>query len=83
MAFSSKILVQGTPAKHTQSYISKDDTLKQNSVSTFKVYVTLLSLSFSVAGNVLVKVECRAWAHNIKHDRRDRIGLTQFQLLID
>jgi hypothetical protein len=83
MACSSNILVQGTPAKHTQSYISKDDTLKQNSVSKVKVYATLFSVSFSVAGNVLVKVECKAWAHNIKHDRRDRIGLAQFQLLID
>jgi hypothetical protein len=69
--------------KITQSYISKDDTLRQNSVSTVKVYVTLSSLFFSVAGNVIVKVECKAWAHNIKHDRRERIGLTQFQLLID
>jgi len=61
----------------------KDDTLRQNSVSTVEVYVTLFCLSFCVAGNVLVKVECKAWAHNIKHDRRDGIGLTRFQLLID
>jgi hypothetical protein len=73
----------GYICKITQSYISKDDTLRQNSLSTVKVYVTLFSLSFSVAGNVLVKVECKAWAHNIKHDRRERIGLTHFQLLID
>jgi len=83
MACSSKILVQGTPAKHTQSYILKDDTLRQNSLSTFAVHVTLFSLSFSVAENVLVKVECKAWAHNIIHDRRERLGLTHFQLLID
>ena len=74
---------QGTPAKHIQSYISIDDTLRQNSVNTVKVYVTLFSLSFSVAGNVVVKVECKAWARNIKHDRRDRIGVVHFQLLID
>lgn len=83
MTCSSKILVRGTPAKHTQSYISKGDTLRRNSVSTAKVYVTLFSLFFSVAGNVLVKVECKAWAQNIRHDRRDGIGLTHFQLLID
>jgi len=83
MACSSKILVQGTPAKHTHSYISKDGTLRQNSLSTVTVHVTLFSLSFSVAENVVVKVECKAWAHNIVHDRRERLGLTQFQLLID
>jgi hypothetical protein len=83
LACSSKVLVHGKSAKHTVSYVSKDDTLRQNSVGTVKVYVTSFSLSFCVAGNVLVKVECKAWARNIRHDRRDRIGLTHFQLLID
>jgi len=78
-----KILVQDTSAKHTQSYISKVGTLRQDSLSTVTVYLTLFSFSFSVAGNVLVKVECKAWAHNIVHDRRDQLGLTHFQLLID
>jgi sodium/potassium-transporting ATPase subunit beta len=37
----------------------------------------------NITKNVLVKVECKAWAHNIIHDRRERLGLTHFQLLID
>ncbi|GFG39926.1 hypothetical protein Cfor_08983 [Coptotermes formosanus] len=50
-----------------------------------KNYVSpLVAVHFkNISRNVLVKVECKAWARNIKHDRRDRIGLTQFQLLID
>jgi hypothetical protein len=27
-------------------------------------------------------VECRAWAANIKYDRRDKIGKAHFELLV-
>ncbi|XP_068244710.1 LOW QUALITY PROTEIN: sodium/potassium-transporting ATPase subunit beta-2-like [Palaemon carinicauda] len=33
--------------------------------------------------NVLINVECRAWAKNIKYDRGNRFGLVSFQLIID
>ncbi|XP_068244551.1 sodium/potassium-transporting ATPase subunit beta-like isoform X2 [Palaemon carinicauda] len=33
--------------------------------------------------NVLINVECRAWAKNIKHDRQNRLGLVHFELLKD
>lgn len=32
---------------------------------------------------VLVNVECRAWADNIKFDRGDRLGSVHFELLVD
>lgn len=32
---------------------------------------------------VLINVECQAWAKNIVHDRRDRLGSVHFELLID
>ena len=30
----------------------------------------------------MVHVECRAWARNIKYDRRDRIGIVHFELIV-
>jgi len=30
----------------------------------------------------LVHVECRAWARNIKYDRRDRIGIVHFEMVV-
>jgi len=32
---------------------------------------------------VLINIECRAWAKNIKHDRGNRLGLVHFELLLD
>jgi len=32
---------------------------------------------------VLINVECKAWAKNIKHDRQERIGSVHFELMID
>jgi len=32
---------------------------------------------------VLINIECKAWAKNIKHDRMDREGSVHFELLID
>lgn len=50
-----------------------------------KAYLSpLVAVHFkNISRNVLVNVECKAWAHNIKHDRRDQIGLVHFELLID
>lgn len=36
-----------------------------------------------IAHGVLVNVECRAWANNIKYDRGDRLGSVHFELLVD
>lgn len=32
---------------------------------------------------VLINIECKAWAKNIKHDRMDRMGSVHFELLVD
>ncbi|XP_065346789.1 sodium/potassium-transporting ATPase subunit beta-2-like [Cloeon dipterum] len=32
---------------------------------------------------VLINIECKAWAKNIKHDRADRRGSVHFELMID
>ena len=32
---------------------------------------------------VLINVECKAWAKNIKHNRMDREGSVHFELLMD
>lgn len=32
---------------------------------------------------VLINIECKAWARNIKHDRADRRGSVHFELMID
>ncbi|KAI1285956.1 Sodium/potassium-transporting ATPase subunit beta-2 [Halotydeus destructor] len=37
----------------------------------------------SPSTGVLINVECKAWAQNIKHDRQDREGSVHFELLID
>ncbi|XP_069690315.1 sodium/potassium-transporting ATPase subunit beta-2-like [Periplaneta americana] len=42
----------------------------------------LIALHFkSIKKNVIVKIECRAWAHNIGYSRRDQIGMVRFELL--
>merc|ERR1711962_1349741 len=35
------------------------------------------------ASNVLINVECKAWAKNIDHNRKERLGLVHFELLRD
>jgi sodium/potassium-transporting ATPase subunit beta len=32
---------------------------------------------------VLINIECKAWAHNIHHDRIDRRGSVHFELMVD
>ncbi|XP_064455533.1 sodium/potassium-transporting ATPase subunit beta-like [Ornithodoros turicata] len=32
---------------------------------------------------VLINLECKAWAANIKHERQDRVGSVHFELMID
>lgn len=32
---------------------------------------------------ILINIECRAWAKNIAYDRRDKIGVVHFELMID
>ncbi|EJY57851.1 AAEL010145-PC [Aedes aegypti] len=32
---------------------------------------------------IIINIECKAWARNIKHDRHERLGSVHFELLID
>ncbi|XP_017880937.1 sodium/potassium-transporting ATPase subunit beta-2-like [Ceratina calcarata] len=32
---------------------------------------------------ILINVECKAWARNIKHNRNDKLGVVHFELMID
>lgn len=32
---------------------------------------------------ILINIECKAWARNIRHDRSDRLGSVHFELMID
>jgi len=32
---------------------------------------------------VIINIECRAWAKNLIHDRKERIGIVHFEILID
>ncbi|KAH9636183.1 hypothetical protein HF086_007135 [Spodoptera exigua] len=32
---------------------------------------------------ILINIECRAWARNIKYDRRERLGVVHFELMIE
>lgn len=34
-------------------------------------------------GGIIINVECKAWAYNIKHDRKERTGSVHFELMID
>ncbi|CAO1335749.1 unnamed protein product [Diamesa serratosioi] len=44
----------------------------------------LVAVAFkSVKKGVLINIECKAWAKNIKHDRADRRGSVHFELMID
>lgn len=38
---------------------------------------------FYILGGIIINIECKAWAHNIRHDRHDRIGSVHFELMID
>lgn len=35
------------------------------------------------SGGIIINVECKAWAYNIKHDRKERTGSVHFELMID
>merc|ERR1712002_432912 len=55
------------PYRHTPGYLSP-----------------IVAVQFDTpASNVLINIECRAWAKNIVHDRGNRLGLVHFELLKD
>ncbi|XP_060650806.1 sodium/potassium-transporting ATPase subunit beta-2 [Drosophila nasuta] len=43
----------------------------------------IVAVQFTVETGVLINIECKAWAHNIHHDRSDRRGSVHFELMVD
>ncbi|XP_023172302.1 sodium/potassium-transporting ATPase subunit beta-2 isoform X1 [Drosophila hydei] len=43
----------------------------------------IVAVQFTVETGVLINIECKAWARNIKHDRSDRRGSVHFELMVD
>lgn len=44
----------------------------------------LVAVHFSkLKRGIIINIECKAWARNIKHDRKDRLGSVHFELMID
>lgn len=44
----------------------------------------LVAVEFAdVKAGVLINIECKAWAKNIKHDRKERRGSVHFELMVD
>lgn len=46
-------------------------------------YTYIYILHSFLAGGIIINVECKAWAYNIKHDRKERTGSVHFELMID
>lgn len=42
-----------------------------------------LTNEYHITGGIIINIECKAWAHNIIHDRKERLGSVHFELLID
>lgn len=48
------------------------------------IHMTFMIISISyLLGGIIINVECKAWARNIHHDRKERIGSVHYELLID
>lgn len=46
-------------------------------------YITDFFFNYIISGGIIINIECKAWARNIIHDRKERIGSVHFELLID
>lgn len=55
---------------------------KRKSSLISSILIILLK-KYSPLGGIIINVECKAWARNIIHDRKDRIGSVHYELLID
>lgn len=43
----------------------------------------VFSVRLCVPAGVLIQIECKAWAKNIRFDRKERVGSVHFELMID
>lgn len=73
------------PYKNTPGYMQPLVAVRFLSVKR-EFLILQLKFKFSfcdVPAGVLINIECKAWAKNIKHDRQDRRGSVHFELMID
>ncbi|KAJ6649706.1 Sodium/potassium-transporting ATPase subunit beta-2 [Pseudolycoriella hygida] len=54
---------------------------KGTDYENYKIWTEALT-SF-LAGGIIINIECKAWARNIIHDRKEKMGSVHFELLID
>ncbi|GBP78456.1 hypothetical protein EVAR_52261_1 [Eumeta japonica] len=51
-------------------------------LSDFHLFRSLQNFWVLLAG-ILINIECRAWAQNIKYDKKERIGTIHFELMVE
>lgn len=74
------------PFKNTKGYLQPLVAVQFNSIKSkhfFFESFQLFKRSTRFSAGVLINIECKAWAKNIKHDRHDRRGSVHFELMID
>lgn len=62
------------------------DQINKTSHLSFNFISELFEVQFlgsGFAGGVLINIECKAWAHNIHHDRAEQRGSVHFELMVD
>lgn len=77
------------PYENSEGYLSPlvavhfERPVREYPYANCHMRVVLNGLFTMFLGGIIINVECKAWAKNIKHDRADRIGSVHFELMID
>lgn len=77
------------PFVNTKGYLQPLVAVEFNSITSKFIFKLSYKISnnkqsfMKISGGVLINIECKAWAKNIKHDRADRRGSVHFELMID
>lgn len=58
-------------------------TINKNLSDDIRYFVMKYLILFYFLAGIVINIECKAWAKNIKHSRADRTGSVHFELLID
>lgn len=76
---SPLVAIHFTKPTRTYSDREKEHRIRfsVNVINAFGYFSRLIS------GGIIINVECKAWAYNIKHDRKERTGSVHFELMID
>lgn len=73
------------PYKNGEGYLSPLVAVQflRPTSNTVNIFFEHIFVFVIVSGGIVINIECKAWAKNIKHNRQDRIGSVHFELLID